>query len=1104
MLAAEHDLLFEELFDDISVEASVLERIPMDVFQNRYAPVFVCKSRRTTVLGEGSEGRVEAFQESASGDMVAIKWFKRTIHGTDEIEMLDKLAQIPHKNIARALCAITNSGHATGLVYPHMADDLWKLWKRHLGLLPMSSVAALIYDLLRAVSHLHKHNVVHRDIKPQNILVDWPGSACRAKLADWGWARGLTPDTAQALTPGAATMPYRAPEIELGMPFYGLPMDIWSVGIVLYEMVSGCRFAPAAHVSKRPKDQLLVLISRMVGPINESTWPGVSSFPHWRAHVATLDTAASASATGASSPWEASRRVVLPSARALADALLRLQPSQRVKAQDAVAYKFCSGAAPARAARTMDQCDADTQTDTATADFMLAGAPKPAATTPTAALAEPTPSPAAAAAQSSATPGPAAAASVAALAQPATAAAAAQGGGAPELVAAAPVAALANPAPAPTAAATQGGGAPGPSAAAPAPGPAPSTIKPSAAKGAPLAAMAHAWSQPRIRIRNKISQALLKTIEMTRRDGRPPKRSAPDRSLPPPKKLKKRDRARRPVAAAAPEAAQAALAEPAPLPAAAAAPGGGAPEPAAAAPVAALEEPAPCPAAGAPGLVAAAPAAALAEPALAPAAAAARDGGAPGPAAAAPRPKDGQLCETWTPRRKGPPPEKWTKRSDGQQCACMGFCKIYRTEAHSVGKGIERCRFAAERGRTYCQLCSCQNEGCEGLGCEGPFGTCRKWGHMWNPYPVSLKTVLFYRDSLMKMEPVDLTQFLTESGDIDDLCLLSLLADVWEPLACRRLAAEFRALPQPYKGVDLREAFSRTFESMGGSEAMTSADDLRLTHLKILGIGGVCRHFGLQSLGKRLGLLARDGAAEPVASAKLLKLGTTDKRCRRIQKSVGVLQDMIDIKERWGPKKMQQAWKFCRKGDAKGLGECIGDYVFDPQQPLSLAWGRDRKSYHGLHIVRKIFLKFYHTREPKHWHLAPESLTVVCPDKGNHTIDMPRYLSQREGNLHRAFRPVDPTRVSMWTCLLNLCFKEVAGFSDAFAAGVATAERWEVARAHLQALFGHSPHPKQVATLVVALIDGKKPEDVLMESEWGKLNRRRGNGVAVERQRSLQ
>ena len=73
----------------------------------------------------------------------------------------------------------------------------------------------------------------------------------------------------------------------------------------------------------------------------------------------------------------------------------------------------------------------------------------------------------------------------------------------------------------------------------------------------------------------------------------------------------------------------------------------------------------------------------------------------------------------------------------------------------------------------------------------------------------------------------------------------------------------------------------------------------------------------------------------------------------------------------------------------------------------------------------------------------------------------------------------------MWTCLLNIAFAKVEGFEEAFTQGRIGVEQWDVARTHLQATFGHSPHPKQVASLVMAMLDGKKPEDVLMSSVWG-------------------
>ena len=185
------------------------------------------------------------------------------------------------------MAIITNSGQPTGFLYPYLPDDLGKTLVRHWGLLPISYVALLMRDVLQAVSHLHSHSLAHRDIKPENILVDWPGSGTFAKLADWGWARDMVKLTGEPytdLTPGAVTLPNRAPEIELGASTYGLSVDTWSVGIVLYEMLTGLRFAPQAHSSKRAKDRLMFCISPLTGPITEETWPGVTDFQHWKAH----------------------------------------------------------------------------------------------------------------------------------------------------------------------------------------------------------------------------------------------------------------------------------------------------------------------------------------------------------------------------------------------------------------------------------------------------------------------------------------------------------------------------------------------------------------------------------------------------------------------------------------------------------------------------------------------------------------------------------------------------------------------------------------------------------------------------------------------------
>ncbi|XP_019057983.1 PREDICTED: cyclin-dependent kinase B2-2 [Tarenaya hassleriana] len=226
-------------------------------------------------VGEGTYGKVYRAREKATGKIVALK--KTRLHEDEEgvppttlreISILRMLARDPH--IVRLMDVkqgLNKEGRTVlYLVFEYMDTDLKKFIRsfRQSGQnIPSPTIKCLMYQLCKGMAFCHGHGVLHRDLKPHNLLMDRKATA---KVPDFGFGNGE-----QILT-----LWYRAPEVLLGATHYSTAVDIWSVGCIFAELVT-----KQAIFAGDSELQQLLHIFRLLGTPNESIWPGVSNLKNW-------------------------------------------------------------------------------------------------------------------------------------------------------------------------------------------------------------------------------------------------------------------------------------------------------------------------------------------------------------------------------------------------------------------------------------------------------------------------------------------------------------------------------------------------------------------------------------------------------------------------------------------------------------------------------------------------------------------------------------------------------------------------------------------------------------------------------------------------------
>lgn len=125
-------------------------------------------------------------------------------------------------------------------------------------------IKSFLFQLLKGVAYIHSKLVLHRDLKPQNLLISRQG---QLKIADFGLARPFGAPV-RGFSHEVVTLWYRSPDVLLGSKCYSCSIDMWSVGCVFAEMISGRPFA----AGETNYDQLIE-IQKVLGTPSPSEWP---------------------------------------------------------------------------------------------------------------------------------------------------------------------------------------------------------------------------------------------------------------------------------------------------------------------------------------------------------------------------------------------------------------------------------------------------------------------------------------------------------------------------------------------------------------------------------------------------------------------------------------------------------------------------------------------------------------------------------------------------------------------------------------------------------------------------------------------------------------
>ncbi|XP_036371948.1 cyclin-dependent kinase 14-like [Megalops cyprinoides] len=280
-------------------------------------------------LGEGAYATVYKGRSKVHGMLVALKVIRlQEEEGTPftAIREASLLKGLKHTNIV-LLHDIIHTKKTLTLVFEYMHTDLCRYIDKHPRGLHPENVKLFLFQLLRGLSYIHQRHILHRDLKPQNLLISHFGEL---KLADFGLARAKSVPS-HTYSNEVVTLWYRPPDVLLGSTDYSTSLDMWGVGCIFIEMIQGEAAFPGIV---DPQDQL-ERIFLIVGTPSEETWPGVLSLPYFKPERFTLY-----SPKKLRHAWN--KLGYMDHAEELATKFLQSFPKKRLSAQAALSHEYFS------------------------------------------------------------------------------------------------------------------------------------------------------------------------------------------------------------------------------------------------------------------------------------------------------------------------------------------------------------------------------------------------------------------------------------------------------------------------------------------------------------------------------------------------------------------------------------------------------------------------------------------------------------------------------------------------------------------------------------------------------------------------------------------